>query len=161
MTLLQKSPLWKLSRASRNYTYLGLLTGIYYRELTKYMQTNPRETQLRVLHTHCLSLGTIFHLLVLILEKQFKLSRQVNYKKFYTTYNIGLGITLMMLIVHGTLTTIGKDCNTRWITWTAGLGHTILAIGFYFFFDCLSKSIAVSEAIANRKDEVINGKINT
>lgn len=132
----------KLARASMGYTVGGLLGGFYYRELTRHRHYPAGEpTQLRVFHTHSFALGTIFFLIVLLLEKNFALSRQKNYKRFYITYNIGLGITLLMLLIHGTITVIGKERKTRWITWSAGVGHVFLTLGFGCFYDVLMKAV--------------------
>lgn len=138
----------KLVRASMNYTIGGLLGGVYYRELTRARGfTAGMPTQLRFFHSHCFTLGTFFFLIVLALEKLFKLSKQKNYKKFYITYNIGLGTTLLMMLVHGTLTVFGKDYNyERLIAWSAGVGHVFISIGFGFFFHTLYGAVADSES---------------
>ena len=55
------------------YTVLGLVAGLYYRELTK-AQDFVGDTQLSVVHTHLLALGMLFFLVMLALEKAFTLS---------------------------------------------------------------------------------------
>lgn len=47
---------------------IGLLFGVYYRELTKWFDFSGK-TQLSTLHTHTLVLGMFFFLIVLLLEK--------------------------------------------------------------------------------------------
>ncbi|KAG5509095.1 hypothetical protein JKF63_06104 [Porcisia hertigi] len=134
----------KLVCASMGYTIFGLASGLYWRELTRHHRVSDDTSQLRVLHAHCFSLGSFFFLCVLLLEKSFSLTQQKNYNKFYITYNIGLGITLMMMMVHGTLTVLGADGGIRIISWTAGLGHLFMSVGFAFFYHVLSGAVRAS-----------------
>lgn len=66
----------RLYYAAFTYTILGLLGGLYYRELTK-AQDFPEDgfTQLSVVHTHLFALGMLVMLIVLALEKVFGLTR--------------------------------------------------------------------------------------
>ncbi|MBL1224047.1 DUF2871 domain-containing protein [Enterococcus sp. BWR-S5] len=129
----------KLVRVSMVYMILGLVFGVYYREFTK-LNNFTGNTQLSVMHTHTLILGMFFFLIVLLLEKNFQLSTHKNYKKFYITYNIGLGVTLLMLLVHGTMTVLGYADHAA-ISGIAGLGHIMLAVGLGYFFNVLHGSI--------------------
>jgi hypothetical protein len=149
-----KPPMEKLARASMGYTMFGLAAGVYWRELTRHLgYVSNGTSQLRVMHTHCFSLGTFFFLFVLILEKNFKLSKHKDYKKFYITYNIGIGITLTMILVHGTLTVIDKDPKSRLISWTAGAGHTITAVGFYYFYKILLNAVRADSDKPDKKPQ--------
>lgn len=129
----------KLVRVSMFYMIFGLIAGVYYRELTKFYNYSG-ETQLSTLHTHILVLGMFFFLIVLLLEKNFQLTQHKNYKKFYALYNSGLGITLLVMIIHGTLTVLG-DSSGAAISGIAGLGHIILTIGLGYFFNVLFGSV--------------------
>lgn len=129
----------KLVRVSMFYMIFGLIAGVYYRELTKFYDYSG-ETQLGTLHTHILVLGMFFFLIVLLLEKNFQLTQHKNYKKFYAFYNSGLGITLLMMIIHGTMTVLGYSSNAA-IAGLAGLGHIILTIGLGYFFNVLFHSV--------------------
>ena len=129
----------KLARASLSYMIIGLISGVYFREMTKF---NDFEgwTQLSVIHTHTLILGMYFFLIVLLLEKSFNLTKHKNFKKFYVIYNIGLGITLLMMLTHGTMTILGIESSAA-ISGIAGLGHIILTVGLGFFFQVLLQSV--------------------
>lgn len=129
----------KLARASLSYMIIGLIGGVYFREMTRF---NDFEgwTQLSVIHTHTLILGMFFFLIVLLLEKNFNLTRHKNFKKFYMFYNMGLGVTLLMMLIHGTMTVLGIESSAA-ISGIAGLGHIILTIGLGFFFQVLLQSI--------------------
>ncbi|UUV98517.1 DUF2871 domain-containing protein [Vagococcus luciliae] len=129
----------KLARASLSYMIIGLISGVYFREMTK-LNDFDGWTQLSVVHTHTLILGMFFFLIVLLLEKNFNLTKHKNFKKFYITYNIGLGVTLLMLLTHGTMTVLGIESSAA-ISGIAGLGHIILTVGLGFFFQVLLQSI--------------------
>lgn len=118
---------------------IGLLFGVYYRELTKWFDFNGK-TQLSTLHTHTLVLGMLFFLIVLLLEKNFRIMSHKWYKRFYITYNIGLGITLLLMLIHGTMTVMGMESSAA-ISGIAGLGHIIMTIGLGFFFAVLFGSV--------------------
>lgn len=133
----------KLAKTSMFYMIAGLVFGVYFREFTKFNNFNDW-TQLRVLHTHTLILGMFFFLIVLLLEKSFDLSKQKNYKKFYSIYNAGLGITLLLMLVHGTMTVLGYGDSAA-LAGMAGLGHIIMTVGLLFFFQCLLSAIKQTE----------------
>lgn len=61
----------KLARASLSYMIIGLISGVYFREMTKFNDFESW-TQLSVIHTHTLILGMFFFLIVLLLEKKFQ-----------------------------------------------------------------------------------------
>ena len=129
----------KLVRVSMSYMIIGLLFGVYYRELTKWFDFSGK-TQLSTLHTHTLVLGMFFFLIVLLLEKNFHITAHKWCKRFYITYNIGLGITLLLMLIHGTMTVMGIESSAA-ISGIAGLGHIIMTIGLGFFFAILFGSV--------------------
>lgn len=63
----------RLYVAALTYMILGLIAGLYYRELTKEYDFTGGP-QLSVVHTHLLTLGMVALLLVLALEKVFALT---------------------------------------------------------------------------------------
>lgn len=132
----------KLARASAGYTACGLIAGAFYREYSRFWRfdTTLVQTQLRSLHTHCFSLGTMFLLIVLALEKNFHLSVQRDYKKFYGLYQSGLGITLLCMLIQGCLVTAGREKNFV-VSCVAGLGHTLIGAGFFYFYRTLFAAI--------------------
>ncbi|MEI5995417.1 DUF2871 domain-containing protein [Candidatus Enterococcus mansonii] len=129
----------KLVRVSMFYMIFGLISGVFYREFTK-LNSFDGETQLSVLHTHTLILGMFFFLIVLLLEKNFQLTKEKNYKKFYILYNSGLGITLLMMIIRGILQVLAYPESAA-ISGIAGLGHIIITIGLAYFFQVLFKAV--------------------
>ncbi|WP_433726659.1 DUF2871 domain-containing protein [Nocardia sp. CA-129566] len=122
------------------YMIIGLISGFYYREITK-IEHFTGQSQLGVVHTHVLALGMLFFLIVLALEKHFTLSaRKSLYGWFFWLYNVGLAITVAAMTLHGTLTVLDKSSGAA-IALGAGVGHILLTAGLILFFITLGKSI--------------------
>lgn len=92
----------RLLYAFLTYMIVGLLSGFYYRELTKAYNFTG-DTQLSVVHTHTLILGMFMFLILIGLEKVFQLSSYYLFNWFFVIYNIGV------------LTTIGMMATKRFI----------------------------------------------
>lgn len=125
----------KIYTASLIYLIAGLAAGIFYRELTKAFNVTSY-TQLSVLHTHLLTLGMIFFLILIPMEKQFSLTSSKWFMPFFWTYNIGLIWTVSFMAVKGTMTVIGKTAGPA-IDGLSGMGHIILTAGLILFFAAL------------------------
>lgn len=133
----------KLAYSSLTYTVFGLIAGLFYREFPRMIEATPETvgaSQLSVVHTHSFTLGTFFFLFVLVLTKIFHLNAHKHFKKFYTTYHIGLGITVLTMLAHGIYVTLGNEPHAAF-SGIAGLGHIILTVAFGFFFYVLIQSI--------------------
>lgn len=122
------------------YMIAGVVSGLYYREITK-IEHFTGQSQLGVVHTHLLALGMLFFLIVLVLEKQFTLSaRKTLHAWFFRLYNIGLVITVGAMTLHGTLTVLGRSSGEA-VALVSGAGHILLTAGLILFFITLGKSI--------------------
>jgi hypothetical protein len=108
---------------------------MYYRELTKAHDFTGK-TELAVTHTHLLSLGTLFFLIVLVLEKAFTLSASRVYRWFFWVYNVGVLWTVAFMAIIGTRQVLGHEPGPA-VSGPAGLGHIILTVGFVLLFVCL------------------------
>ncbi|MFE7610265.1 DUF2871 domain-containing protein [Streptomyces celluloflavus] len=129
----------KLYYSAVIYTVLGLLAGIFHRELTK-AQDFTAGTQLSVVHTHLLTLGTLFFLIAIALEKVLRLSSGRFFNAFFWTYQAGLVLTTGIMTVHGTMTVLGRTAGPA-ISGPAGLGHILLTLALVFFFLCLHNRV--------------------
>lgn len=129
----------KLARTSMIYMILGLAFGLFDREFAR-IYNFTGYTQLGVLHTHTLILGMFFFLIVLILEHQFKLSAHRHYKKFIMFYQSGLGLSLLIMLIHGSMIVMGMESSAM-MSGIAGIGHILLTIGLGFFFKVLMDSV--------------------
>lgn len=129
----------KLLNTAFIYAILALVAGLYYRQMTvNYNFTG--KTMLSLLHTHLFVLGMFMFLFVLLLEKNFSLTKSDLFNWFYYIYNAGLIITVVMMVVHGTLTVMGITTGAA-IAGIAGIGHIIISIGFILFFLCLNDRV--------------------
>ncbi|MBF7019588.1 DUF2871 domain-containing protein [Staphylococcus sp. 18_1_E_LY] len=130
----------KLMYSSVLYTILGLLSGLFYREMTK-AENFSDFSQLNIVHTHLLVLGTIMFLIFMVIEAQFKLTKNKKlFNSFFYIYHLGLLVTVAMQFVNG-ISTIKQLSVSPAIAGIAGLGHILLSIAFVFFFILLGKNI--------------------
>lgn len=134
----------KILHAAHIYMIIGVISGLYYRELTK-LNDFTGDTQLGVVHTHLLALGMLFFLIVLVLEKQFTLTASKLFGWFFWIYNGGLALTVVMMTIRGTLTVLGVEGGAA-ISGIAGLGHIILTVGLVLLFITLGKRIPAKGA---------------
>ena len=133
--------------AAFTYMIIGVLAGLFYREFTKANDFPEGEfTQLAVVHTHLLTLGFIVMLLVLALDKLFGLSGSRLFSWFFWLYNVGIVLTVGMMIWHGSLTVLGEVSNAM-IAGIAGLGHIALSVSLVLFFLALRKKVVNGRAV--------------
>lgn len=90
------------------YMVIGLFSGFFYRELTKAYDFTGT-TQLSLVHTHTLILGMFMFLILLPLEKLFKLSSYYLFNWFFYVYNIGVIVTIGMMVTKGFFQVTGKS----------------------------------------------------
>ena len=124
--------------ASFTYLILGLIEGIFYRELTK-MSNFTGETVLSGVHTHLLVLGFIFFLVILLLDKSFQLSQLRSVKAWFVTYQVGLVTMTATMVARGVAQVKGFDIAG--LNHMAGLSHTLLAIALIWLMVLLGKAI--------------------
>ena len=130
----------RLMYSSALYTLLGLLSGLFYREMTK-AEDFSGFSQLNVTHTHLLVLGTIMFLIFMNIEGQFKLTTHTKlFNSFFYIYHVGVLVTVAMQFVNG-ISTIKDLSVSPAIAGIAGLGHIFLTIAFILFFILLGKRI--------------------
>lgn len=127
------------------YSILGLIGGLYYRELAKY-QGFSGKTQLAVVHTHLFMLGMVMMLLVYLFTDRMNLHKDKRYKSFFIIYNAGVMLTAIMMTLRGTLQVVGfeftKGLDSA-IAGVAGIGHILVGLGFVLFMLMLKKGVAV------------------
>ncbi|WP_026411330.1 DUF2871 domain-containing protein [Actinomadura oligospora] len=140
----------KLYYAAHAYMIVGLVGGLYYREITK-LNDFTGDSQLGLVHTHVLALGMLFFLIALVLEKLFTLSAGRLFNAFFWTYNAGLVMTVAVMTVRGTLTVLGHS-TPGIAAHIAGGGHIALTVGLVFFFINLGKRIAQAPATTDREE---------
>lgn len=132
---------------------IGILSGLYYRELTKAHDFTDRSaSQLGLVHSHFLVLGFVILLLVLALEKLFSISAAAPklYTWFFWTWSAGVAITGGMMMVKGSLVVMGADASSAALDGIAGLGHISLTAGFVLLFLAVRKALVSGTGVAPR-----------
>ncbi|MBO1212356.1 DUF2871 domain-containing protein [Staphylococcus nepalensis] len=130
----------KLMYSSILYTILGMLSGLFYREMSK-AENFSGYSQLNVTHTHLLVLGTIMFLIFLVIENQLKLTKHHTlFNYFFYVYHVGILVTVAMQFVNGIAVMKGFSVSPA-IAGISGLGHITISIAFILFFVLLNKSI--------------------
>ena len=97
---------------SLSYGVMGLVCGVYFREFTKIMGFSG-VTTLSKAHPHLLMLGTILFLIVALFSERLILEKEKTFTLFMRIYNIGLPLTVLMMLIRGTLEVIGEGCILR------------------------------------------------
>lgn len=127
-----------LYRGAMFYTIAGLFFGVFYREFTK-MQGFTGKTMLSILHVHTLTLGLLFFLILMLMEKQFTLTAAKRFKGWFITYNVALVGTLASMLTRGVIQVLGTDISG--LNHIAGTFHTLMAVALVWFLVMLKKRI--------------------
>ena len=125
-----------------SYGVMGLVCGVYFREFTKIMGFTGITT-LSKAHPHFLILGTMLFLIVALFSDRLDLEKDKTFALFMRIYNIGLPLTVLMMLIRGTLQVLGtplsKGLNAS-ISGIAGIGHILLGVGFILLIVSLKKA---------------------
>ena len=122
---------------SLSYGVMGLICGVYFREFTKIMGFTG-VTTLSKAHPHLLMLGTVLFLIVALFSERLSLETDKT-----LIYNIGLPLTVLMMLIRGTLEVIGAPLSKGLdasISGIAGIGHILLGLGIILFIFSLKKA---------------------
>ena len=129
----------KLINTSFIYAILALASGVFYREFTR-MFDYVGKTTLSVMHVHLLVMGSLVFLLLVLFEKQFKITENRFFNKFFLTYNIGLAFMVIMFIWRGIDQVLLLNGGAM-ISGIAGLSHILFSIGIIMMFIILKKEV--------------------
>jgi len=126
------------------YSIFGLVSGLFYREFTK-INDFEGVTVLSGLHTHILTMGMLFMLIILILVRLFPLLDNKWFKRFWPLYNGSFIGVIVMLSVRGTVQVLVEEPSSMMdgmIAGIAGLTHIALTVAIFMFFMALKGSIS-------------------
>lgn len=133
----------KLINTAWVYALLAMAGGVFYREFTKFNGFEGRTT-LGVVHTHLFLLGMIFFLVIAMFQFQVDVAGQKRFQLFYILYNVGVVVTVIMLIWRGITQVQGLELSRAVdasISGIAGLGHICTGIGMILYFTMLKKAV--------------------
>lgn len=122
------------------YAVLAMVCGVFYREFTKAIGFTG-VTALGKMHVHLFMLGMVVFLLVALFDAKLGLQKHKLYILFMATYNAGIGIMCIMLLVRGIFDVIGGEAPDGAISGIAGIGHILVAVGIVLFFCMLLLSL--------------------
>ena len=125
------------------YSVMAMIFGVFYREFTKFNHFTG-VTNLSVIHTHYFMLGMFFFLILMLLEKNFRFSKQKNVKRDVVIYQIGLNITAATFFVRGLTQVLNPNISKAFdasISGVAGIGHILLRVSMVLILLKIKKSI--------------------
>ena len=120
------------------YLVLGLIFGVFYREFTVF-HDYIGYTQLSVMHTHTLVMGSLFFLILLTLEKLFKLSESKRYDIWFIFYNVSFVGVLTTMFIRGMGQVLSWELSG--FNHIAGLFHTLFGASLIWLFIILGRQI--------------------
>lgn len=133
----------KLLNTSFTYAILAMISGVFYREFTKFNGYTDF-TALGVTHVHLFAMGMLMFLLLLGINKHYNFTDHKDFNRFYMTYNIGVISKVIMLYVRGITQVkaiaLSKGADAA-ISGIAGLSHIVLGVGVIFLFLMLRKVV--------------------
>ncbi len=132
----------KYLNLSLGYAVAALAAGVFYREFTKWNQFSGT-TALGKLHGHLLLLGTVIFLLVALFSQTLPLKDLRLFRTFLITYNIGLPLSAVMLLVRGVPQVLGLSLSRAVdasISGIAGIGHILTGLGLICLLLSLRKA---------------------
>ena len=133
----------RYTNLSFTYAVIGLLSGIFFREFTK-INHYTGETSLSSMHTHYLTLGMFFFLILLLLEKSFAFSSQKHVNKAIIVYNIGLNISSIGFLMRGLTQVWGTELSNALdasISGISGVGHILLGFSMLYLLRKVRKKV--------------------
>lgn len=132
----------KLINLSLTYAIAGMAGGVFYREFTKWNGFTG-VTALGKVHVHLLMLGTVIFLIAALFAKVTPLQGQRLYRPFLITYNIGVPLTTIMLVVRGVVEVravpLSAALNAS-ISGISGIAHIITGTGLVLLLLALRKA---------------------
>lgn len=138
----------KLLNTSVIYLAFALVSGVFYREFTKWNGFTGY-TSLSVLHTHLFVLGVfLFLILILFVRNHQDVLKGKKFKRFFILHNIALPFFWIMLLVRGIVQVLNIELNSSMnamIAGIAGVSHILLTISLIFFVVILYEVIKKEE----------------
>ncbi|CUP60401.1 MAG: DUF2871 domain-containing protein [Clostridium baratii] len=135
----------KLMNTAFIYAIIALASGVFYREFTR-ISNYTGKTSLAVAHVHLLALGSLMFLILVLFEKEFKITKNKFFGKFYIIYNAGLVFMTGMFIWRGVDQVLGLNGGAM-ISGIAGLSHIIFTVGIIMMFIVLRNEVIKAEEV--------------
>ena len=124
------------------YAAAAMAGGVFYREFTK-LNGFTGVTALGKVHTHLFLLGMLVFLVVSLFAAHNDLAKIKIFRVFMWTYNIGVPLTAVMLLVRGITQVLSSPISSAasaMISGIAGIGHILTGIGIVLLIISLKKT---------------------
>ena len=102
----------KLINTALVYLIAGAAAGVFFREFTNFAQFTG-QTTLGLMHPHLLVLGFAVFLIATLFALQDDFTGDKLFKPFYIVYNVGLVVTVCMMLVRGVVEVTGAPLGHR------------------------------------------------
>lgn len=127
------------------YAIFGMAGGVFYREFTKFCGYTGA-TALGKVHTHLFLLGMMVFLVIALYASHHDPGKIKTFRVFLWTYNIGVPLTAVMLLVRGILQVREAPLSAALeasISGLAGVGHILTGAGIILLLLSLKKSAQI------------------
>lgn len=124
------------------YAILALISGVFYREFTKWNEYYD-VTTLGKVHVHLFIMGMMIFLIVALFSAHQELKKDKTFHVFMWVYNIGVPITAVMMVVRGITQVLNISLSTvadAAISGIAGIGHILTGVGIILLLVSLKKT---------------------
>ena len=131
----------KYLNLSLAYAIAAMAGGVFYREFTKY-RGFAGVTALGKVHAHLFLLGMLVFLVVALYGAHNDLTKIKTFRAFLWTYNIGVPLTAVMLVIRGVAQVKGLALSAAAnasISGIAGIGHILTGAGIILLLLSLKK----------------------
>lgn len=125
------------------YAIAAMIGGVFYREFTKWNGYDG-VTVLGKVHTHLFMMGMMVFLMTALFAEHYELQKQKTFRIFMPVYNIGLAVTVVMMVVRGIAQVLNISLSSvanASISGIAGIGHMLTGVGIILFFVSLKKAV--------------------
>lgn len=123
------------------YAILAIISGVFYREFTKFNAFSGKTT-LAFTHLHFFVLGTLLFLIIALFVQKTTLEDVKSFKTFMKLYNVALPFMVIMFYVRGIVQVLNIELTTAMnasISGIAGIAHIIMTISIVLLFNSLKK----------------------
>lgn len=125
------------------YAIAAMIGGVFYREFTKWNGYDG-VTVLGKVHTHLFMMGMMVFLMATLFAEHYELQKQKTFRIFMPVYNIGLAVTVVMMVVRGIAQVLNISLSSAAnasISGIAGIGHMLTGVGIILFLVSLKKAV--------------------
>ena len=125
------------------YAIAAMIGGVFCREFTKWNGYDG-VTVLGKVHTHLFMMGMMVFLMTALFAEHYELQKQKTFRIFMPVYNIGLAVTVVMMVVRGIAQVLNISLSSAAnasISGIAGIGHMLTGVGIILFLVSLKKAV--------------------